>query len=150
MTHGSPSPASGLTTFAIATTLGLVTAMAAHVALTRAGSGLGSAWQALFPEPHALVRAAMAWWGIAAAGFGAGYGAVRAAPLIARQPAAVLGPAALAGVALLAWTGHGASGALTRSAGASLGLHLLALILGALLAGCGAYAALLRERNPGA
>jgi len=143
-----PSSAATVTAFAFAATLGLVAAMAAHVALTAAGFDLGNAWRQVFPASEALVRSALAWWAICAAGFLVSYGAgcafSRSRP--GWEPPLILVGTTLVG--LLAWTGHGASGALTRSASLSLSLHLVALVVGGAMAAIGAYTALAGGDRP--
>ncbi|HWL04761.1 MAG TPA: hypothetical protein VNQ99_07480 [Xanthobacteraceae bacterium] len=143
-----PSSAALVTAFAFAATLGLLAAMAVHVALTGSGVGLGNAWQQVFPASGALVRSAIAWWAIAAAGFLVSHGAGRI--FFRSRPGweATLILAGLAFVGLLAWTGHGASGALTRSASLSLSLHFIVLLVGGAMAAIGAYAALAGRDRP--
>lgn len=120
---------------------GVLLALAVHMLGQRFGLDLGALWRATEPMPAA---AAMAWWLIATTAFVGGYvtatlmDSAVAGQIPQRMRQFLIG----LGVLLLAAAGQAASGpsAIPTIAGVLAGLA--ALVLGAIMAFCGAHFAL--------
>ncbi|MCC6888545.1 MAG: hypothetical protein IT536_08435 [Hyphomicrobiales bacterium] len=126
----------------VATTCGVLAAIAAQIVLARRGIELAGVWRELLSARGLQLRAAAAWWMMAASAFLAG---LVVAALLSRFPLPWLRfrllrwVGALLLVAALAHIGHGAA----MKAGIAPGIHaaasFVALLAAALMALFGAY-----------
>jgi len=121
---------------------GLLLALAVHMILQRLGVDMGGLWQAGGAGPRAT--SALAWWLIAGAGFGGGYVtanlmASAASGQISRPMRQFLIAVA---VLLLAAAGQAASAPSKIPTLAGVLTGLAAILLGTLMAFCGAHFAL--------
>jgi hypothetical protein len=125
--------------FVTAVTCGLFLALAVHIALAGAGSGLTSLWRDLFPASTEQLKSALAWWAIGIAGCVGSWGAI----LLLRRTSAYrpvhrllrLGLGA-AFFCLLATAGHIAPSMPSIGAAITAGANLAAMSLGAFMAFC--------------
>ena len=126
-----------------AMTSGLLLALAVHMLGQRFGLDLGSLWRSDSPE-FMPAGAAIAWWLIAAMGFVGGY---VTATLLHRAASGAIPPRMrqfliAVGVLVLAGAGQAASAPSPVPTVAGVVAGLAALLLGGLMAFCGAHFAL--------
>ena len=125
-----------MTVFAIAMTSGVLMALAAHMLSGRAGIGLTSIWQDLFPTDANAVRSALGWWLIAGAGFTGSF----IAGMLAQNFSA--GRRRLTGIlffVLLAGAPYLAAAAPAPNLPFALGANLAAFALAMVTAFCGSW-----------
>jgi hypothetical protein len=127
-----------------AMTSGLLLALSVHILGQRFGLDLGGLWHVADPATLVPVTAALAWWLIALVGFAGGYivAALMRRAASGRIPRRLRQFLVMIGLLLLAAAGQAASAPASAPTTAGVLAGLTALVVGAIMAFCGARFAL--------